>query len=423
MSGLTQLLLDSEGQRDQQGYAESGLSGSRLNDFMPRARAGASSSSGAQKPEAFAAEEEDSGGLPVVSASKLQSRPGRPLQQRPQAPVSSPARGSSEAVPSLREMLSNLDAVDGQNSEGEVVDLGHAEPAAVRQPSPARGSKLAEAAQLHPDAPSWSFMKAKIAGAAEVEVASRTKTFEDNFEEVENSALRAPARQNVPRKNGRQESQIERQPQTVRMMLDQNYQDPNAAENRWDGWDDWEQWEWEEQMGFPRTGPRLMASQLGVDKSRGRGRGKGKGRGSLMQGEKRVEVLPQGQRQHSAWDGQLPWEEPMPWESGPQRLQQVREQLLPQPRPGRDPAERNAWQMPASSSSRNEKPVSTTEALPGTRGLRKPGAAPALRRGTERKVPSITGSPLEYAPLKCGRCLETTYCTVDCSRLDCWAVF
>lgn len=381
-------------------------------------------------PEKAAVEEEDWGGLPVVSASTLRLGQGRESQREKPTNSQIDVHESHENLPSLREMLSTLDALDSQHSAipdstvagDPVVDNGDANSAAGRPTSPEKqlDTRLAEAAQLNPDAPTWSFVKAQITGTRQRET-SRIKAFEDLFEEVENSALRAPAKQPQPK---RAIDRPQPEPQTIRMMMDQNSQGWDIS---WEGTGDgsWEQWQQQEPTGSPLTGPRLMASQLGVGKNRSKGRGKGKSHEGDMRG-----TAPHRGQQHFQWDEHLPWEEPLPWESGPSRLQTVREQLLPQPRPGQDQAEWSSWQLPAPSSRSSQggsaKGPSATETLPGTRGLRKPGAPPPVRRGAggmDRRVPSVSGSPLEYAPLKCGHCFERTYCLVECSRQDCWQTF
>mmetsp|Transcript_110437 Transcript_110437/g.344278 ORF Transcript_110437/g.344278 Transcript_110437/m.344278 type:complete len:407 (+) Transcript_110437:96-1316(+) len=392
--------------------------------------------------DGYAAEEEqDWGGLPVISASQRRAQPSRTQPGQQPERSSFEAHDGSEEVPSLREMLSTLDADDFRRSFDEQTSAARADIRAdeasagssVRGPSPERKveNKLAEAAQLNPDAPTWSFMKAKITGAAESET-SRVKAFEDAFEEVENSILRAPARQGPPpkRSNPRPQPQSEQQP--IRMTMNQSRQGWDVSgDGAWEVHDGG--WEFPEYrpLELPQTVPRLMALQLGVDRDRGRGSGRGRGRAGG--GERPAGTPAGGQQHHFSWEEeQLPWEEPAPWDRGPQHVRQMRERMLPQPQTGQHRAERDAWQQPAQApeqapaAAAERQPGVATETLPGMRGLRKPGVPPPVKRtagSSGRDEISGMGSPLEYAPLKCSRCLEPTYCTVDITIDDCWQTY
>lgn len=441
MSSLTHLLLQSGGLEtfaghvDHPGHAVPGS----FRQVLPRPCIAKSSSSFARTDSPHRerlergvshSEEEDSGGLPVISAAKLRELQGHTSQ--------SPALGAhqqghtlggfsdieddSAAFPSLRELLNTLDIAECEPSSIAMAGVCVDKPP-EKQIGPVEefGGSVAEAAQLSPDAPTWSFMKANIVGSQELD-SSRIQAYENSFEEVEKSALRAPAKQAALK--AKWPPNIDKQPIN---LVDQRL--PKL-----------EHWEGEAHRDLPMTGPKLMACQLGIDKDKAKGKGKGKTKSTL--GEKRIAVAPRtvqqrssrgvpGQGQQFPWDESLPWEEPLPQESGSRRLQQIREQLLPQPRPGQDRSEEGLWQLSGPTFEGHEAGQATrhhtTETLPGTRGLRKPGAQRLFGRNVglgleKRQLSNSSASPLEEIPLRCNNCHETTYCSVECSRKDCWKI-
>mmetsp|Transcript_125179 Transcript_125179/g.279270 ORF Transcript_125179/g.279270 Transcript_125179/m.279270 type:complete len:435 (-) Transcript_125179:30-1334(-) len=355
-------------------------------------------------------EEEDFGGLPVVTAKMLRARGVDLSTPQPKAPGRkdrAPMAPKSDSVPELCQVLAKIEEAEDVS---EASEAGEDDAQDAADASAVEAPPLLEAAQVHVDGPKWSRVawglhsstRKAMKAAREAAAASEEKSGKagerkvgidkhtEAFKEAENWSLHVtpemidkkintPAPQPVdvgPSKL----LQPEGKPYTLSMEKREYY--PFE-----------EEWWWEEDAMSPAE---RMAAVLG------KGKGKGAGAGKAPVAEAPAFSFIAGQQ-------------------------------------GLEPKVERTWQLPVPSSC--QKPGKTPEApkrsegLPGMRGLKTPGSAsrPSQGRrggagesGATRSLltgpgDDERGSPLERRPLRCVRCEEPSFCLLAVQR-DGWAV-
>mmetsp|Transcript_105848 Transcript_105848/g.299414 ORF Transcript_105848/g.299414 Transcript_105848/m.299414 type:complete len:559 (+) Transcript_105848:157-1833(+) len=367
--------------------------GAASDDVVPKVRPAASSSADNDL-------DDDPGGLPVISASKLLAKIGsspekavswRSGPEHPSRPMAGPH------VPALGEVLGKLDAEE-VSLRPVLEDIG--EESWPRGPREARlwqaDRDLAEAVQLNPEN-TWSFETTIGRGGDKLgpeSVNDMRERCEHAFEDMPNTRLRAPAAPSRPEKKDQRKAAPEK---VVHSGAPQTEWFTNApTEEQW-----WDEWQGEEPQ---LTVTDAMRELLGAG-TRGRGRGaagKGAGRG----------------------------EKPRTIEAGKQWGQREEER------------QRKMWELGPnlggkSSEQEGGPPRRRSEGLPGFKGLKPSGGRsetglsklrwekdtrPCAQTPEGAKPEEARGSPLERRPLRCGRC-EPSYCTVNVFREDCWQTF